>query len=116
MPDVRAKFYVAELTRFPGPAESAGGRVVCRPVSRGAVNASFAAASPSGELSLTVTNPRALAVYDDWRERRREFYLDFTEYTPTFDDGHEFVAAPEGHYTGSGCAECGARTEDHAAG
>lgn len=114
MPDVRAKFYVTEITRFPGPIDSSGGRVICAPVSRGAVNRSFASATPTGRIELTITNPAALATYDDWRERRREFYVDFTEYTPEVGDGHAFVATPAGHYNGDRCAECGGERDKHA--
>lgn len=116
MPDIRAKFYVAEITRFPGPAETAGGKVRCSPVSRGAVNASFASATPSGSIELVVQNPAALARYDDWRERRREFYVDFTEYTPEPGDGHAFVLTEgDAHYNRGKCVECGGAEEHHAA-
>lgn len=112
MADIRAKFYVAEVTRYPGTH----GKVVCRAVSRGAVNRSFSAATPTGEITLTITNPDALEVYDQWRIAGREFYVDFTEYTPQPGDGHAFVLTEgDEHYNRGKCVECGAAEEDHAA-
>lgn len=60
---VRAKFYVAEVTRYAnqvraGYAEPAPrGTVVMRAVSRGEENAEWASATPSGEFKMTVTGP-----------------------------------------------------------
>ncbi len=113
MSDIRAKFFVAEISRFPGPAETSGGKVRCSPVTRGSVNASFASATPGGTIELTVQNPAALARFDDWRERRREFYVDFTEYTPEAGDGHAFKPTPEGHYNAGRCVECSGTEGEH---
>ena len=112
MPDIRAKFFVAEITKYPGSDRA---KVVCRAVTRGAVNASFASATPSGELILQVDNPAAVARYDDWMARKREFYLDSTEYTPVVGDGHKFVPSPEGHYNHDRCSECGGARGEHSA-
>lgn len=57
---VRARFYVATITQhasaaLAGYAEPAPvGEVVMRPVTRGADNAEWASATPSGEYRMTV--------------------------------------------------------------
>lgn len=61
---VRAKFYVAEFTRYatgasrPGYADPAPfGKVVLRPVTRGEENKEWASATPSGQFEMTVNGP-----------------------------------------------------------
>lgn len=64
---VKARFYVAEVTRFAsgntGAARSGYaspapyGRIVMRPVSRGEENKEWASATPSGEIQMTVNGP-----------------------------------------------------------
>lgn len=58
---VRAKFYVAEITQYatgttrPGFADPAPiGKVVLRPVTRGADNKDWASSTPSGMFEMTV--------------------------------------------------------------
>lgn len=60
---VAARFYVASITRHaynPG-----AGQVVLRAVSRGPENATWAAATPTGTIDLTVGNEGALATFAD---------------------------------------------------
>lgn len=109
---IRAKFYVAEITKYPGGDNA---KIVCRAVTRGAVNRSFASATPSGELILQVSNPDAVKVYEGWMTGKREFYLDHIEYTPEPGDGHAFVPTPDGHYNAGRCVECGGAKSDHVA-
>jgi hypothetical protein len=110
MPDIRAKFYVAEITRYPGDT---GGKVVLRVVTRGAINASFASATPTGTIEMHVSNPDAYRRFSDACDRKAEFYIDFTEATPQAGDGHRFVASPAGHYNGDRCAECSGTESEH---
>lgn len=107
MSDVRAKFFVSEVVR----SAHGGNRVIMSPATRGAVNASFASATPSGRIELTVQNEAAFVVYAE--NVGREFYVDFTLYHPEVDDGHKFIASPEGHYNHPRCAECGGLEEAH---
>lgn len=80
---VRAKFYVHSVTRF-----NQGGSVDLRAVVRGDENKSWSQMTPSGQLTMSILNEKALAVYEDALNRSRageirpEFYLDFT---PAFD-------------------------------
>ncbi len=60
---VVARFYVAEITRF---AYSAGNRVVkLRASTKGEENKAWAAATPTGELSLTISNDRAAVWFEE---------------------------------------------------
>lgn len=110
MADVRGKFFPAEITEYPG---GAGGKVVMRAVSRGAINASFSAATPSGTIEMHVSNPDAFAKFQDACRRKAEYYVDFIEATPQVGDGHAFVKSPDGHYNGDRCAECGGEKSAH---
>lgn len=110
MVDVRGKFFPAEVTEYPG---GEGGKVIFRAVSRGAVNASFSKATPSGTIEMHVSNPDAFAKFQDGVRRKVEYYVDFTEATPQAGDGHTFVVSPEGHYTHPRCAECGGEKASH---
>lgn len=67
---VHAKFYVAETTKFASSVNPAGwaepaphGKVVLRPVTRGADNKEWASSTPSGEIQMTVIGP-ALAQFE----------------------------------------------------
>jgi len=112
MPDIRGKFFVKEITATAagGPIQ---GTVKLGVVSRGAVNRSFAEATPSGEISMYISNP---AAYEFFRDRLgKEFYVDFTEYTPVVDDGHAFAETGPNHYNAGKCSECGGAADAHAA-
>ncbi|HMM95305.1 hypothetical protein [Phycicoccus sp.] len=80
---VRAKFYVAQSTRYahgtsrPGYADPAPfGEVILRPVTRGEDNKEWASSTPSGEIKMTVNGPAL-----PWFEQRLG-----AEVAITFDD------------------------------
>lgn len=105
---VKARFYIAELTRFPGQA---GGSVCLRPVTRGARNASWSAATPSGELRMTITNPEAFGQFAARMDEpgAPEYEITFEPVpVPHPSDGHAFEASPAGHYAQNSCALCSA--------
>jgi hypothetical protein len=105
---VRGKFYVAKVELFPGQA---GGAVTLNAVVRGARNASWSAATPSGEIRMHISNPSAHQWFMDMLQKRNapEVYVDFTE-APNAEigDGHPFVdnGLPEGDYRYGKCADC----------
>lgn len=68
-PITRAKFYVRETGK-----SVYGGFVKLSVVCRGKDNSEWAAATPVGEISMTVKNEAALAGF----EPGDEFYVDFT--------------------------------------
>ncbi len=60
---VIARFYIAEVTRF---AYQPDNRIVkLRPSTKGEANKAWAAATPSGELSMTIGNPKAAEWFSD---------------------------------------------------
>lgn len=116
---VRAKFYISEITMQPGQG---GGRVKMGAVSRGTRNADWAAATPSGEISMFINNPKAfeqfLAMVEQNQKTGRapEIYVDFAAAEDGWaGDGHKFVgddSVPEGHYTFGKCQECGMENDE----
>lgn len=118
---VRAKFYVAACEAVAASSSQPGpqGNVKLKAVSRGAENSSWASATPSGELTMYVSNPAGFA----WMQSRlgKEVYLDFSDVDPSIYDpsNHEFVVHPykgvegmESYYT-SRCAQCGGTEDEH---
>jgi hypothetical protein len=59
---VVARFYVATVSRHAG---GSNGEVIMRPVSRGPENKKWASATPSGEFKMSISNPDALAFFDN---------------------------------------------------
>lgn len=110
MADVRAKFYVRQVTAIAGQD---GGSVEMQPVTRGGANAGFASATPSGQITMTITNPSAWRFFRDMLGK--EFFVDFTEYTPKLGDGHKFeIAKVEKGVWGHGCCvHCGVAESEH---
>lgn len=109
---VRAKFYVSGIH-----IESWGANIELTAVSRGARNADWSSATPSGSIKLTVTNPAAIAQYVAALRHKGgpEFFVDFTHAPIAWpEDGHRFVPSPEGHYNHPRCAECGQPEDEHA--
>lgn len=107
---VRGKFYVAEVKQVAGNAEGSG-EIVLRAATRGAVNSSWSAATPSGTLTMWVNNPSAFTALRD--RLGRECYLDLDFEVAVPGDGHEFSPAPEGHYLAGKCVECELPAERH---
>lgn len=66
---VRAKFFCAEVGKT-----TYGGKVVLRAVTRGEDNKTWASATPSGEITMTIRNELALDFYDVGEE----YFVDFT--------------------------------------
>lgn len=70
---VRAKFYVQTITRHAG--NTGGAEVKLSAVCRGADNKTWAAATPFGQLTMTINNEGAVNLFI----LGQEYYLDFTE-------------------------------------
>lgn len=110
---LRGKVYLSGLTLLPGQS---GVKADFTFVSRGDRNASWASATPIGQLSMTVNNPSAAARLEEFMQAARktgkqpELFLDLT---PSEDgwpgDGHVFRLAdiPEGVAGHGNCGECG---------
>ena len=113
---VRGKFYVAKVELFPGQT---GGAVTLNAVTRGARNASWSAATPSGEIRMHISNPAAHKWFMDLLQKSNtpEVFVDFGE-APKADpgDGHRY-APPEDvteptDYRYNKCADCGLGKDD----
>jgi hypothetical protein len=78
MSAVQARFYVSGLARFAYDTSSV--QVTLQAVGRGEHNKSWAAATPSGEIKMTIKNPSAAS----WFTERlgKEVSLVFTEAPP----------------------------------
>lgn len=114
MTTTRAKFYVTGLTLLPGA--NAGVKVSLSAVSRGDRNASWATATPSGMMEMTINNPGAVAWWDQFMRSARdtgkqpELFIDIYPSTDGWPgDGHAFRLADiaEGVYGHGSCGECG---------
>ena len=111
---VRGKFNISKIELAPG---NMGGAVTLQAVSRGDRNSSWAAATPSGSITMQINNPKAL----DWfmqrlmaqRESGRypEVFVDFADATDGWPgDGHAFRAGAGSDgtiYGPNNCGECG---------
>lgn len=105
---VRARFYIAEITKSahnPGASQ-----VTLSAVSRGDQNKTWAKATPSGQIKMTINNEPAAS----WFENRLGEDCDITfTAVPTLipGDGHPFRSAdvPAGHYLSGACGDCGYR-------
>lgn len=78
-PKVRAKFYVTEIGKT-----TWGGKVVLACVTRGEDNKKWSAATPSGQITMTIKNELALEVFDVGDE----FFVDFIP-APKGEEGME---------------------------
>lgn len=115
---VRAKFYVTEVTK----TASKGGKVKLSAAARGARNAEWASATPSGSMELQINNPPAFGFFERLLDsaqatgRYPEVFIDITPATDGWPgDGHAFELAevPDGHYVHGKCAQCGEPEEAH---
>src|SRR6516164_6478384 len=104
---VKAKFFVAgvEVTGQ-YPEGSRQGNVRMQAVSRGAVNASWASATPSGEFKMYISNPGAFEWFLENAGKEVAITVDLASSDP---DTHPFVISdvPEGTYGHELCSECG---------
>lgn len=110
---VVAKFYVADVTKH---AYNKGHReIAMSPVTRGAPNADWASATPSGQIKLTVNNEVAADFLDDFDH---DFIITFEKVERHEDptDGHPFEPVDRiGHYAHGNCASCGRAKDQHTA-
>jgi hypothetical protein len=112
MSGVRAKFYVGEVAEQPGVP---GGRVTLQACSRGARNAEWASATPSGTMTMQINNQPAFDYFVSLKNAAKSGYQPevFITIETASDgwpgDGHEFVEAdvPDNHYGFGKCAACG---------
>lgn len=106
---VKAKFYIKSISAY----AVGNGSVALAPATRGAENASWAAATPSGSIEMTINNTSA---WDWFRDNLgREVYIDFT-LAPDFTDpkSHEFVLFDQpDHYNNGRCLHCSLGEDVH---
>lgn len=111
---VDARFYVTKVELTPG---SEGGKVTLAPAYRGARNAGWAAATPSGSIEMWINNPAAFAQFTKAVNHvgGPEFDIHFLHAPQAHPgDGHPFEETPKGHYNHPRCAECSGTEEEHA--
>lgn len=72
---VSGRFFVAEVTKFAGRDDQ--GKVVLRPAYAGGANKEWAAATPSGEIWMSVNNPEAFAEFDAARLASDDIHITF---------------------------------------
>lgn len=111
---VRGKFNIAGITLLPG--KDAGIQVNLNAVCRGDRNATWARATPSGTIQMTVNNPAAADWFLQQLELSRksgrypEIFIDMARSTDGYPgDGHAFrLFDTQGYSYGEGtCGECG---------
>ncbi len=111
---VRGKMFIASVEITAGQANGGGGSVKLNVVARGAENASWAQATPSGQMTLSVNNPPAFAFFRD--HIGEECFIDITLADPALNDPkqHPFVVFErEGHYVNGKCLHCGLDESTH---
>lgn len=109
---VRGKFFIQSVKLVAGT--NGGGSVELNVVSRGAENASWSAATPSGAITMHVSNPSAFAFFKE--NLGKEVYVDMALADPKLVDPreHEFVLfEQEGHYGSGKCLHCGMEEKYH---
>ena len=108
---VKAKFFVRSVTKH-GPE---GGQVELGAAVRGARNTDWAAATPTGTITMHVNNPGAFGFFESLLVRPGmypEVDLTFTASHDSAKD-HPFEPSPAGHYNAGNCAACGAQEQAH---
>lgn len=109
----RAKFYLTGVEMIPG---SQAVNIRAQAVSRGDRNANWSSATPTGGLTMTITNPVAAKMYEDFMRVAREqgkqpeIFLDICASADGWPgDGHAYREAdiPAGIYGHGVCGECG---------
>ncbi len=111
--NVKAKFYVQSVTK----SSAEGGQVTLGAAVRGARNTDWAAATPSGTITMHVNNPAAFDFFEALLVRPGMYpEVDITFAASIDSEGdHAFEASPAGHYNAGRCAACGAMAEAHKA-
>lgn len=110
---IRGKLFIQTVELQAGIA---GGKVNLSFVARGAENATWAAATPSGTLTMQVNNPTAF----EWFKEHigSEVFMDLALADPALNDAtkHDFMKFElEGHYVDGKCVHCGQAKENHSA-
>lgn len=78
---VTARFYVSEIN-YNQPAEPDAARILMRPAyNNGSGNEAWSKATPSGEITLQVSNPSAVAFFDAVRRENANLHLTFERVT-----------------------------------
>lgn len=76
--NVRAKFFVEDIRHNDVPGTDQYATITMKPVfgsyGDGEVNKSWSKYTPSGSLSISITNPAAIDAF----EKGKAYYLDFT--------------------------------------
>ena len=104
---VKAKFFVSGAEHSPGQdPEHMQGTVKLSAVCRGAVNSEWAAATPSGSVTMYVNNPSAFRWFHD--RLGKEVAISFVE-AESDPATHPFRKSdvPDGQYGATDCADCG---------
>ncbi len=106
---VRAKFYISEVTQYPGPA---GGKVTLGAATRGARNADWASATPSGTIELNINNPAAFDFFVDLLARSKGLgfapEVDVVLEASADTEPHAFQEFERAdHYVNGRCVACG---------
>jgi len=119
---VTARFHISEITLTPNMK---GGKVTLKPVSRGDRNAKWAEATPSGELSMYVSDLSGFQWFFDLLEASKKGEVRYPEVDIVMTvsnqaepaDGHPFrePAYGPGTYYSDKCGECGGEAAAHRA-
>ena len=107
---VRGKFFIQTVSAY----AAGNGEVIMKPATRGAENADWAAATPSGEYKMTINNPTAFDFFRD--NLSQEVYIDISLVNPDLADAskHDFVLFENtNHYNNGKCLHCGQAEEFH---
>lgn len=112
---VKAKFYVTGAEHAPGAdPEHMQGSVKLQAVCRGASNAQWASATPSGSLQMYINNPPAFRWFHDRIGKEISLTLEDALTDPAT---HEFVEpdpiAKQSSWMADTCGECGHPREAH---
>jgi len=75
---VRAKFKVNAIELYESPDESGRVKLVATNTKEGD-NVDWSKWTPSGEISMYITNPEAFKVFKEAFHAKRLFYVDFSE-------------------------------------
>jgi hypothetical protein len=116
---VVAKFFVAAVEEYP---HQSGGKVTMRAASRGARNAQWASATPSGEFTMQINNQPAFDFFDNMVAATKtggpppEVMITIVKaHDGMAGDGHRYEPADpalDGTYYGGKCAACSWAKDD----
>jgi hypothetical protein len=75
---VTARFYVSEIN-YNQPHEPDSAKVALRPAyNNGQGNEAWSKATPSGDISLQISNPSAVAFFDAVRRANQNLHIEFS--------------------------------------